>query len=59
MAPCRTDGPTKKTMNRGAWTPEEDQKLAHCIQTHGAKKWKTVSTKSGKKIVIIRQVKKK
>ncbi|KAI5417553.1 transcription factor MYB114 [Lathyrus oleraceus] len=47
MAPCRKDGPTKKTMNRGAWTPEEDQKLAHCIQTHGAKKWKTVSTKSG------------
>ncbi|XP_058757700.1 transcription factor MYB114-like [Vicia villosa] len=48
MAPCRKkDGPTKKTMNRGAWTPEEDQKLAHCIQTHGAKKWKTVSARSG------------
>ncbi|KAL5064277.1 hypothetical protein RYX36_026014 [Vicia faba] len=47
MAPCRKkDGPTKKTMNRGSWTPDEDQKLAHCIQTHGAKKWKTVSAKS-------------
>ncbi|CAJ2664016.1 unnamed protein product [Trifolium pratense] len=46
MAP-RKDVKTKKTMNRGAWTTEEDQKLAQCIQTHGAKKWKTVSIKSG------------
>jgi hypothetical protein len=27
MAP-RKDGKTKKIMNRGAWTTEEDQKLA-------------------------------
>lgn len=40
--------PTKKAMNRGAWTPEEDQKLAQCIETHGAKKWKTIAVKSGK-----------
>lgn len=46
MAP-RKDGPTKKTMNRGAWTLEEDQKLAQCIQVHGAKKWKTVANNSG------------
>nr|QSD99530.1 MYB family transcription factor [Melilotus albus] len=46
MAP-KKDGPTKKTMNRGAWTLEEDQKLAHCIQIHGAKKWKTVANNSG------------
>ncbi|AES90887.1 myb transcription factor [Medicago truncatula] len=46
MAP-RKDGPTKETMNRGAWTQEEDQKLAQCIQIHGAKKWKTVANNSG------------
>ncbi|KAJ1386482.1 SANT/Myb domain [Sesbania bispinosa] len=46
MAP-RNDGPTKKPMNRGAWTPEEDQKLAKCIEIHGPKRWKTVAVKSG------------
>ncbi|KAJ1394059.1 SANT/Myb domain [Sesbania bispinosa] len=45
MAP-RNDGPTKKPMNRGAWTPEEDQKLAKCIEIHGPKRWKTVAVKS-------------
>ncbi|KHN09838.1 Anthocyanin regulatory C1 protein [Glycine soja] len=34
-------------MNRGAWTPEEDRKLAQCIEIHGAKRWKTVAIKSG------------
>lgn len=47
MAP-KNDGPTKKAMNRGTWTPEEDHKLAHCIQIHGATKWKTVALNSGK-----------
>lgn len=51
MAP-RKDGSTKKPMNRGAWTPVEDQKLAQCIQTHGAKKWKTVADKSGNKTQV-------
>lgn len=52
MAP-RKDGPTKETMNRGAWTQEEDQKLAQCIQIHGAKKWKTVANNSGDKTKVI------
>jgi len=52
MAP-RKDGPTKKTRNRGAWTQEEDQKLAQCIQIHGAKKWKTVANNSGNKTKAI------
>ncbi|KAJ1383666.1 SANT/Myb domain [Sesbania bispinosa] len=34
-------------MNRGAWTPEEDQKLIQCIEIHGAKRWKTVAANSG------------
>jgi hypothetical protein len=52
MAP-RKYGPTKETMNRGAWTQEEDQKLAQCIQIHGAKKWKTVANNSGNKTKVI------
>ncbi|KAG4973036.1 hypothetical protein JHK87_029857 [Glycine soja] len=47
MAPPRNDETAKKTNNRGAWTAEEDQKLAQCIEIHGAKKWKTVAIKSG------------
>ncbi|XP_061337061.1 transcription factor MYB3-like [Gastrolobium bilobum] len=46
MAP-KNNGPTKKAVNRGAWTPEEDKKLAQCIEIHGAKRWKTVAVKSG------------
>ncbi|XP_020227413.1 transcription factor MYB114 [Cajanus cajan] len=46
MAP-RNDGAGKRGMNRGAWTSEEDRKLAQCIQTHGAKKWKALALKSG------------
>ncbi|TKY55469.1 Transcription factor WER [Spatholobus suberectus] len=46
MAP-RNDGAAKRAMNRGAWTPEEDRKLAQCIETHGAKRWKAVAVKSG------------
>ncbi|KAK4748522.1 hypothetical protein SAY87_015108 [Trapa incisa] len=37
----------KKVMNRGAWTAEEDRKLSQYIETHGAKRWKTIATKSG------------
>ncbi|XP_065858871.1 transcription factor MYB114-like [Euphorbia lathyris] len=38
---------TKKIMNKGAWTSEEDQKLAQHIEIHGAKRWKTVAMKAG------------
>ncbi|XP_044476770.1 transcription factor MYB3-like [Mangifera indica] len=46
MAP-KNDGSAKKVMNKGAWTAEEDRKLAEYIEIHGAKRWKTVATKSG------------
>ena len=38
---------TKKEINKGAWTREEDQKLAEVIAVHGAKKWKTIATIAG------------
>ncbi|KAH9805088.1 Anthocyanin biosynthesis regulatory protein Pl1 B73 [Citrus sinensis] len=38
---------TKKEANRGAWTAEEDQKLAQAIEVHGPKKWKSVAAKAG------------
>lgn len=41
------DASGKNVMNRGAWTAEEDRKLAEYIETHGAQKWKTVATESG------------
>ncbi|CAK9185123.1 unnamed protein product [Ilex paraguariensis] len=37
----------KKDINRGAWTAEEDRKLAESIEIHGAKKWKTIAVKAG------------
>ncbi|KAL9350461.1 hypothetical protein Peur_057716 [Populus x canadensis] len=50
MAPKNTvtDASTKKVMSKGAWTAEEDNKLAHCVEVHGAKRWKTVALKSGR-----------
>lgn len=39
---------TKKEVNKGAWTAEEDRILAEVIAIHGAKKWKTVAAKSGR-----------
>ncbi|XP_054809296.1 transcription factor MYB3-like [Prosopis cineraria] len=48
MAPqSQTESPTRKFINRGAWTPEEDRKLAQCIEVHGAKRWKSIAIKSG------------
>ncbi|XP_023885767.1 transcription factor MYB114 [Quercus suber] len=38
---------TKKEANRGAWTAEEDQKLAQVIEIHGPKRWKSVAAKAG------------
>ncbi|KAI7987159.1 Transcription factor WER [Camellia lanceoleosa] len=46
MAPKSSEGLAKKVYNKGAWTSEED-KLAQYIEVHGAKKWKTIATKSG------------
>ncbi|XP_010264377.1 PREDICTED: transcription factor MYB114-like [Nelumbo nucifera] len=46
MAP-KNEEPTKKFVNRGAWTAEEDQRLAQYIEIHGAKKWKLVAAKAG------------
>ncbi|XP_040997268.1 transcription factor MYB3-like [Juglans microcarpa x Juglans regia] len=33
--------------NRGAWTAEEDQKLARVIEIQGPKRWKIVAAKAG------------
>ncbi|XP_022732259.1 transcription factor MYB114-like [Durio zibethinus] len=38
---------TRKEANRGAWTAEEDQKLAQVIEIHGPKRWKSVAEKAG------------
>lgn len=37
----------KKEANRGAWTAEEDHKLAQVIAVQGAKRWKYVAMKAG------------
>ncbi|KAI9119739.1 hypothetical protein K1719_009128 [Acacia pycnantha] len=34
-------------ISKGAWTPEEDRKLAEVIAVHGAKKWKSIAAKAG------------
>ncbi|PRQ51508.1 putative transcription factor MYB-HB-like family [Rosa chinensis] len=38
---------TKREVNKGAWTAEEDQKLAEVTAIHGAKKWKSIAAKAG------------
>ncbi|XAR57500.1 hypothetical protein NMG60_11025663 [Bertholletia excelsa] len=47
MAPKSAEESAKKVYNKGAWTAEEDRKLAQYIEVHGAKKWKTVAIKAG------------
>lgn len=37
----------KKENNRGAWTAQEDQKLAQVIELHGPRKWKSLAAKAG------------
>ena len=60
MEPLTTDEPMKTTvkpmeaiknlpLSRGAWTPEEDRKLAEVIAVCGAKKWKSIAAKAGEK----------
>ncbi|XVE97758.1 hypothetical protein REPUB_Repub03eG0046400 [Reevesia pubescens] len=46
MAPLSTKC-TRKEVNKGAWTAEEDQKLAQVIEIHGPKRWKSVAAKAG------------
>ncbi|KAB2632420.1 anthocyanin regulatory C1 protein-like [Pyrus ussuriensis x Pyrus communis] len=46
MAP-KNDASTKKLVNKGPWTGEEDRKLAEYIEIHGAKRWKTVASIAG------------
>ncbi|GAB2293290.1 hypothetical protein Dimus_027494 [Dionaea muscipula] len=36
-----------KGVNRGAWTAEEDMKLAESIEIYGPKRWKKVASKAG------------
>lgn len=38
---------SKKEINRGAWTAEEDEKLAEAIEIHGPKKWAVIAVKAG------------
>ncbi|XP_010261928.1 PREDICTED: transcription factor MYB114-like [Nelumbo nucifera] len=47
MALVMTDGTPKKELNRGAWTAQEDQKLAQIIEVHGAKRWKSIAATAG------------
>ncbi|KAF5466377.1 hypothetical protein F2P56_016304 [Juglans regia] len=37
----------KKEANKGAWTAEEDRRLAEVIASHGPKRWKTIAAKAG------------
>ncbi|CAI9114401.1 OLC1v1015118C1 [Oldenlandia corymbosa var. corymbosa] len=37
----------KREVNRGAWTDEEDQKLAEAIEIFGPRRWKTIAAKAG------------
>ncbi|OVA13382.1 SANT/Myb domain [Macleaya cordata] len=43
----KTDGSKKNYVNRGAWTAEEDQRLAQVIEIHGPRKWKSIAAKAG------------
>lgn len=38
----------KEVINKGAWTAEEDRKLAEAIEVHGAKRWKIIAIKAGR-----------
>ncbi|OWM63312.1 transcription factor MYB3-like [Punica granatum] len=46
-APNSSSRLSKGEANRGAWTPEEDRKLAQIIEVHGPRRWKLVATKAG------------
>ncbi|GAB4858068.1 hypothetical protein Ancab_015970 [Ancistrocladus abbreviatus] len=46
MAP-KSETSGTKVVNKGAWTAEEDRRLAEYIKEHGAKRWKTIALKAG------------
>ncbi|KAH7523877.1 hypothetical protein FEM48_Zijuj06G0058600 [Ziziphus jujuba var. spinosa] len=46
MAPV-VDQRRKKETNRGAWTAEEDEKLAQVISIHGPRRWRSIAAKTG------------
>ncbi|KAJ6394498.1 hypothetical protein OIU77_023660 [Salix suchowensis] len=35
-----------KPMEKGAWTAEEDRKLAEVIEIHGARRWRTIASRA-------------
>ncbi|KAI3803329.1 hypothetical protein L1987_31479 [Smallanthus sonchifolius] len=43
----KTSKSLNKEINRGAWTAEEDEKLAEAIEIHGPKKWAVIAAKAG------------
>ncbi|MBA0571564.1 hypothetical protein Golob_001948 [Gossypium lobatum] len=45
----RPVSPKRSQINKGAWTSEEDTKLAEVIAVHGAKSWNTIAIKAGLK----------
>lgn len=47
---------SKKEVNRGSWTAEEDQKLAQVIEIQGPRRWKSVATKAGFRIFNTRLI---
>lgn len=45
---------TKKLSHRkGAWTPQEDAKLAEAISVHGAKRWDSIAARAGIHISLL------
>ncbi|MBA0564606.1 hypothetical protein Golob_009536 [Gossypium lobatum] len=47
VAPPISTKCSKKEANRGAWTDEEDQKLAQVVEIYGPKRWQAVAAKAG------------
>ncbi|KAI3775142.1 hypothetical protein L1987_49711 [Smallanthus sonchifolius] len=43
----KTSKSLNKEINRGAWTAEEDEKLAEAIEIQGPKKWTIIAAKAG------------
>lgn len=38
---------SKKAVNKGAWTAEEDRRLSQYIKVHGDKKWRSIPARAG------------
>ncbi|OMO66130.1 hypothetical protein COLO4_30760 [Corchorus olitorius] len=41
----------RREINKGAWTAEEDRKLAEVIAVHGPKRWKSIAIKAAREEV--------